>query len=43
MGVCGLIINIFDNRRLNFFVNVEWIYDDKCFDLLVEFFDKRRK
>ncbi|OOM16720.1 nucleoside deaminase [Clostridium saccharobutylicum] len=43
MGACGSTINILDNRRLNSFVNVEWTYDDKCSDLLVEFFDKRRK
>lgn len=43
MGACGSIINILDNRRLNSFVNVKWTYDDECSDLLVEFFDKRRK
>ena len=43
MGACGSTINILDNRRLNSFVNVKWTYDDECSDLLVEFFDKRRK
>lgn len=43
MGACGSIINILDNRRLNSFVNVKWTYDDECSDLLVKFFDKRRK
>lgn len=43
MGACGSIINILDNRRLNSFVNVKWTYDDECSDLLVKFFDKKRK
>ena len=43
MGACGSIINLLDNRNLNSFVNVKWVYDDECSELLTRFFDGRRK
>lgn len=43
MGACGSIINLLDNRRLDNFVNVKWLYDSECSKLLTEFFDNRRK
>lgn len=43
MGACGSIINLTDDRRLNSFVDVKWLYDKGCSDILVEFFDNRRR
>lgn len=43
MGACGSVINLLESRRLDSFVNVEWLYDDECSKLLMEFFDRRRK
>lgn len=43
MGACGSIINLMDNESLNSFVNVKWLYDEECSEILVEFFNNRRK
>lgn len=43
MGACGSIINLLDNRRLNSFVDVKWVYDQECSELLTRFFDNARK
>ena len=43
MGACGSVINLLDNRGLNSFVDVKWVYDEECSELLTRFFDSRRK
>ena len=43
MGACGSVINLMDNRSLNSFVNTIWTYDERCSDLLKEFFKEQRK
>jgi tRNA(adenine34) deaminase len=43
MGACGSIINVLDNRGLNSFVDIKWVYDEECSELLTRFFDNRRK
>ncbi|BCZ49271.1 tRNA-specific adenosine deaminase [Clostridium gelidum] len=43
MGACGSLINLLDNRGLNSFVDVKWIYDEECSALLTKFFENRRK
>ena len=43
MGACGSVINLLDNRGLNSFVDIKWVYDEECSDLLTRFFDNRRK
>lgn len=43
MGACGSIINLLDNRGLNSFTDVKWLYDEECADILCEFFEKNRK
>ena len=43
MGACGSVVNLIDNRSLNSFVNVIWNYDDRCSNLLKDFFYQRRK
>ena len=43
MGACGSVINLLDNRFLNLFVDVKWVYDEECSRLLTTFFDNRRR
>lgn len=43
MGACGSVINLTDNKGLNSFVDVKWVYDEECSRILTEFFDGRRK
>lgn len=43
MGACGSVIDLLDNRRLKSFVDVKWLYDQECADLLINFFNSRRK
>jgi tRNA(adenine34) deaminase len=43
MGACGSVINLLDNRRLNSFLDIKWVYDEECSELLTRFFDNRRK
>lgn len=42
MGACGSIINLLDSRRLNSFVDVQWLYDDECSEILEDFFKINR-
>ena len=43
MGACGSILNLLDYNMLNSFVDVNWCYDEKCSEILTEFFSQRRK
>ncbi|MCR6516053.1 MAG: nucleoside deaminase [Clostridium sp.] len=43
MGACGSVVDIINNRYLNTSLNVEWLYDEKCSNLITKFFDERRK
>lgn len=43
MGACGSVINLLDNRRLNSYVEVKWVYDEECSVILTKFFKSRRK
>lgn len=43
MGACGSVINLLDNRRLNSYVDVKWVYDEECSVILTKFFKSRRK
>lgn len=43
MGACGSVINLLDNRGLNSFVDVKWMYDEECSDILISFFKNRRE
>lgn len=42
-GACGSIMNVVQNEALNHFVDVKWLYDEECSQLLTDFFLKRRK
>jgi tRNA(adenine34) deaminase len=41
-GACGSIVNLIQNKNLNSFVNVKWLYDDECSDILERFFKLKR-
>lgn len=43
MGACGSVINLLDNRSLNSFVDVKWVYDEECSNILTSFFKNRRE
>lgn len=43
MGACGTVINLLECSNLNYHVELQWLYDNECLNLLKEFFDKRRK
>lgn len=43
MGACGSVINLLDNRGLNSFVQVKWVYDEECSTILTKFFKNRRE
>lgn len=41
-GACGSVFNITQDERLNHWVNIKWLYDEDCSNLLQEFFKERR-
>lgn len=43
MGACGSVLNLLDYNMLNSFVDVKWCYDEKCSEVLTDFFASRRK
>ncbi|MFT8351696.1 nucleoside deaminase [Clostridium saccharoperbutylacetonicum] len=42
MGACGSVINITNNKWLNSSLEVKWIYDEGCSEILTTFFKNRR-
>ncbi|WP_461207443.1 nucleoside deaminase [Clostridium sp. DL1XJH146] len=42
-GSCGSIINILQNEAFNNYVDIVWMYNKECSDILMEFFKERRK
>lgn len=42
-GSCGSNINIVQNEALSSFIEVNWMYDERCSDIIIDFFKKRRK
>lgn len=43
MGACGSVINLVNNRKLESFINISWMYDKECSKLLMEFFKIKRE
>ncbi|MCY6960648.1 nucleoside deaminase [Clostridium brassicae] len=41
-GACGTNINILQNNALNSFIEINWVYDERCSDIIIDFFKKRR-
>lgn len=42
-GACGSVINLVQSSRLGYNINVQWLYFDKCSEILKEFFENRRR
>ncbi|WP_297518674.1 nucleoside deaminase [uncultured Clostridium sp.] len=42
-GACGSLIDLAQNNRLNTFYDVKWCYDERCSEILTNFFEQRRK
>lgn len=42
LGACGSVINILQNSLLNSNIFIEWLYDEKCADILKNFFKNKR-
>lgn len=43
VGACGTIINLMDLKGFNHYVDVKWTYDERCSEILKEFFRNKRK
>ena len=43
MGACGTIFNILDYDIFNTTVDIKWCYNDKCSNIITQFFEERRK
>ncbi|WP_163195019.1 nucleoside deaminase [Clostridium thermarum] len=41
-GACGSVINIVQNNYINNYLNVHWVYNQECSDILSNFFKGRR-
>jgi tRNA(adenine34) deaminase len=41
-GGCGSVLNITQDERLNHWVDVRWLYNEECSDLLQRFFKEKR-
>jgi tRNA(adenine34) deaminase len=41
-GACGSVMNVVQNDNLNHWVDVKWIYDERCSNILVDFFKRKR-
>lgn len=42
LGACGSVINILQNSLLNSNIFIEWLYDEKCANILKNFFKNKR-
>lgn len=41
-GSAGSVVNLLQNQNLNYFLDVNWCYDERCSDILSDFFKNRR-
>lgn len=41
-GACGSVMNVLQNDNLNHWVDVKWMYDQRCSNILIDFFKKKR-
>ena len=42
-GGCGTVFNITQSEHLNHWVDVKWLYNEECSELLQEFFYEKRR
>lgn len=43
MGACGSVVDIVNNKYLNSYLEINWLYNEECSKLMTEFFKVRRK
>jgi tRNA(adenine34) deaminase len=43
VGSCGSVINILQNDALNHWIQINWLYNAECGNLLPDFFKDKRK
>lgn len=43
MGACGSVVDIVNNKYLNSYLEIDWLYNEECSKLMTEFFKIRRK
>ncbi|WP_446898187.1 nucleoside deaminase [Clostridium sp. LBM24168] len=41
-GSCGSVLNLVQNNSINSFVDVKWVYNDCCSNILEKFFKSKR-
>lgn len=41
-GACGSVINLLQNDGLNHWIEIDWLYNEKCSDILTNFFKNKR-
>ncbi|WP_142413737.1 tRNA adenosine(34) deaminase TadA [Hathewaya massiliensis] len=41
-GCCGSVFNLMENEYLNTHINIKWMYDNRCSEILSDFFKERR-
>lgn len=41
-GACGSVINILQNDALNHWIEINWLYNEECGNLLTDFFKDKR-
>lgn len=42
-GGCGTVFNITQSEYLNHWVDVKWLYDEECSEILQDFFKQKRR
>ena len=42
VGSCGSVINILQNDALNHWIQIDWLYNEECGNLLTNFFKDKR-
>lgn len=42
-GACGSVVNLIQNRNISYFGDVIWCYDERCSEILTDFFKEMRK
>lgn len=42
VGSCGSVINILQNDALNHWMQIDWLYNEECGNLLTDFFKGKR-
>lgn len=41
-GACGSVVNLLQNKYINSYVDVSWLYNEECSNILKDFFKMKR-